>query len=28
MKSLEGKTPLADACESYLKEVSEGLVLA
>lgn len=28
MKSLEGKTPLADACEAYLKEVSEGLVLA
>tara|TARA_R100000458_G_C8227045_1_gene209805 strand:- start:427 stop:1023 length:597 start_codon:yes stop_codon:yes gene_type:complete len=28
MNSLEGKTPLADACEEYLKELSEGLVVA
>ena len=28
MSSLEGKTPLADACEAYLKEVTEGLLVA
>ncbi len=28
MKSLEGKTPIADACEAYLKEIADGLVLA